>query len=298
MKSPRRRTQRSSTKTQGRKPGSPRRLAAPPLPVPGALWEGIFDPDDAARLRSYLSRTPDRDLEITARSFAGEWLPGCTLKLAVAKFSLASVPMAQGNEALASVSRMAKAFALWRNAKALLSKSRALLSNVTRGWEFEHGNSPTHDGVKIKGVLRILSVIAPGSAAVDWRTQHPALVRAVILGCFCDLARGTEHSTTRCDDCSSPVLPVATTEVALSLQRHFDETVAILDAVRRYSIPNRMDRAMAAWVLVDWSNHNAADLLPVVMKLADCSASQAEKARFALAKPGNPVLPASNQERA
>jgi len=288
----------SGTKTQGRKPGSPRRLAAPPLPVPGVHWEGLFDPDDAARLRGYLGRTPDRDLEIIARSFDREWLPGCTLKLAVAKFSLASVAMAQSNEAQASVSRMAKSFALWRNAKALLSKSRAPLSNLARGWEFEHGNSPTHDGVKVKGVLRILSVIAPGSAAADWRTQHPALIRAVILGCFCDLARGTEHSLGRCNDCSSPVLPVATTEVALALQKHFDETVSILDAVRRYSIPNRMDRAMAAWVLVDWSNHNAADLLPVVMKLADCSASQAEKARFALAKPGNPVLPASNQERA
>ena len=288
----------SATKTQGRKPGSPRRLAAPPLPVPGALLERTLGPDAAARLRGYLGSTPDRELGIIQRSFDGEWLPGCTLKLAVAKFSLASVAMAQGNEAQASVSRMAKAFALWRKAKALLSKSRAPLSNVARGWEFEHGNSPTHDGVKVKGVLRILSVIAPGSAAVDWRTQHPALVRAVILGCFCDLARGTEHSPTRCNDCNSPDLPFSTTEVAVSLQRHFDETVTILDAVRRYSIPNRMDRAMAAWVLVDWSNHNAADLLPVVMKLADCSASQAEKARFALAKPGNPVLPASNQERA
>lgn len=264
----------SATKTQGRKPGSPRRLAEPPLPVPGALLEKIFGPDRAAWLRGCLGRTPDRELEITARSFDGECLPGCTLKLAVAKFSLASVAMAQGNEAQASVSRTAKAFALWRNARALLRKCLVPLSVVAGDWQWHPGSS----GRKF--------------------TLYPVAVRAMILGCFCDLARGTEHSTTRCDDCSSPVLPVATTEVAVSLQRHFDETVAILDAVRRYSIPNRMDRAMAAWVLVDWSNHNAADLLPVVMKLADCSASQAEKARFALAKPGNPVLPASNQERA
>jgi len=250
----------------GRKPGSPRKASKPDLydPLSSLLpdrGDGPVQPSEYEALVRVMKFSKPRDVAITGFECKHGRFWGGQVSLPIDKFSLRPGSSITP-EIQASVNSIARWLTLRANGETLLEKYKMAITAVT-GCQFPDPNDKDR-------ALSAFASVACGSAE-HWESQ------------VCTFVRRHEGQINP-EGGAMEIFPAELEIVAFSILHCFEHALELLNAVRDLSRPRRQETAMAAWLLVDWSAP-VADILPLVTKLADCSESQAEKARQRLRHP-------------
>lgn len=252
----------------GRKPGSPRKAPKPDLydPLSSLLpdrGDGPVLPSEYEALARLMNFSKPRDVAITGFVCKHGNFRGGQVSLPIDKFSLPPGSSITP-EIQASVNSIARWLTLRANGETLLEKYEKAITAVTR-CQFP---DPTNDDKD--RALSAFASVACGTAE-HWESQVYTFVRR-------------HEGQINPEGGAMEFFPAEFEIVAFSILHCFEHALELLNAVRDLSRPRLQEAAMAAWLLVDWSAP-VADILPLVTKLADCSKSQAEKARQRLLHP-------------